>query len=470
MHLSRSTALAVSLVASVGAIGEVSAEQSLPDLAETALKSVVRVQTFDEQGEPLVSGSAFFISEDGRLVTNYHLVEGASSAVVHLSIGAVFGVDGVLGVSEANDLAVLKISGDSFPPLELGEGTGLRVGQQVVAIGNPLGREGTVSSGIVSAIRSGDDCEGLALRCIQTTAPVSPGSSGGPLLNMEGKVIGVTSALVPGGQSLNFAVSVDLLASLLSERQSLQDLSALHTPSFLGTAPTKWASTADGTEWLIRRLDGTIYAERLVTGDLAERGFSTVCEYEYRGAERAWQGLCRVRAPVECSSRWRVCAFEVPDALVSVKPERITGISLAPQDLDCATCSVTSSEWTDFTLLPKQVPPDALERSSGPPGSALPAEPDPLRADIQGRVMERSEQSWAFSWALSLTSTYSSPLTAEATIQFLDADGLVIASRTEPGLQVPANSSVTFRGVAELEPSLAAEVERLGVKVQAKTR
>lgn len=470
MLLSRSIVTAVSIGVIAGTLYEVSAEQTLPDLAEAALKSVVRVQTFDEQGEPLANGSAFFISEDGRLVTNRHLVEGASSAVVHLSSGAVFGVDGVLGVSETNDLAVLKISGERFPSLELGEGTGLRVGQQVVAIGNPLGREGTVSSGIVSAIRSGDDCEGLAVRCIQTTAPVSPGSSGGPLLDMDGKVIGIASALVPGGQSLNFAVSVDLLASLLSERQTLQELSALHTPWFLGTSPTRWTSTADGTEWLIRRLDGTIYAERLVTGNLAERGFSTVCEYEYRGAERSWEGLCRVRAPVECSGRWRVCAFEVPDTLVSVKPERITGIALAPQDLVCATCTVTSSEWTDFTLLPKQGPSDALERSGGPADRDLPARPEGLRADIQGKVIERSEQSWTFSWAISLTSTYLSPLTADATVEFLDATGLVIAFRREYGLQVPADSSVTFRGVTALEPTLASQVERLGVKIQAKNR
>lgn len=462
--------LVVALLATLGTTRGISAQKSLPDLAEVALKAVVRVQTFDEHGEPLASGSAFFLSEDGKLVTNYHLVEGASSAIVHLSSGAVFEIDGALSVSEANDLAVLQVSGDSFPLLDLGEGSGLRVGQEVVAIGNPLGREGTVSTGIVSAIRSGADCEGLSRHCIQTTAPVSPGSSGGPLLNMDGKVIGVTSALVPGGQSLNFAVSVDLLIDLLSQEEPLQSLSALYTPSFLTAAPTKWTNIGDGSEWLLRRLDQTIYGQLVVPDDLAGRGVSILCEYEYTGAEQSWDGLCRIRLPVECRGNWRVCTLEVPDKLLSLKPERITGTGLAPGDLDCSTCSLRSSEWKDFTLLPKESHQHGLERSSGIPSTGAHSETSGLTAEILGKVIERAEDGWTFTWALSLTNTGASSLTADAVIQFIDSDGLAIAFQNEPGLQVPAHKSVTFRGIFELEPALAVKVERLGVKVQAKHR
>ena len=145
--------------------------------------------------------------------------------------GSFFPVAGVLEADRDKDLAVLKVDGKGLPFLMIASGPGLHVGDHVVAIGSPLGLEGSVSDGIVSALRE----EAPGREWIQTTAPVSHGNSGGPLLNMEGSVVGVITWGVntEQGQNLNFAIPSDVVKSVLSmstEMLPLESVVNSHQP------------------------------------------------------------------------------------------------------------------------------------------------------------------------------------------------------------------------------------------------
>ena len=203
----------VSTLVSLSAQGQQkSHELSIPKLIELSRDAVVLIETFDSSSNPLAQGSGFLISPDGQIVTNFHVLEGARSASVRLRSGASFSVSGVLASSEGDDLAVIKVEGDELPFLQLGDAKGIAVGEDVVAIASPLGFENSVSEGIVSAIRKNPSGTSL----IQTTAASSHGSSGGPLLNREGKVIGVITFKAKDGENLNFALAVSSVISLLT--------------------------------------------------------------------------------------------------------------------------------------------------------------------------------------------------------------------------------------------------------------
>ncbi len=193
----------------------------LPDLVRRIKPSAVAIETFDSRGEKLSRGSGFFVDTD-RIVTNRHVIEGAYRAEVHSSTGAVFQVKGVLAVDAEGDLALLKIDvpASLVRPLPLDK-TSPQEGESVVVIGNPLGLEGSVTNGIVSAVR---DIPTFG-RIIQITAPISPGSSGSPVVNMQGQVIGIATLQITGGQSVNFAIPSERISQLqVATMISLSDL------------------------------------------------------------------------------------------------------------------------------------------------------------------------------------------------------------------------------------------------------
>ncbi len=176
----------------------------------------------NKDGQAVAQGSGFLISKDGRIVTNYHVIENGSSAVVKLPDGAFFVVDGVLAFDKARDVAIIQAHGQNFKTLILGNSDRVQVGEEVVAIGNPLSLESTVSNGIVSGIRA---VEGKGGKFLQITTPISPGSSGGPLFNMAGEVVGITTLYLEGGENLNFAIPInDVKRLLLARFSKIQDL------------------------------------------------------------------------------------------------------------------------------------------------------------------------------------------------------------------------------------------------------
>lgn len=187
-------------------------QDSLPELVRRIKPSAVAIETFDAHGAKLSRGSGFFIDVD-RVVTNRHVIEGAFRAEVHSSAGSIYPVKGVLAVDAEGDIAVLKVEApaNQVRPLAL-DRTSPQEGESVVVIGNPFGLEGSVTNGIVSAVR---DIPTFG-RIIQITAPISPGSSGSPVVNMQGQVIGVATLQITGGQSVNFAIPSERISQLQS--------------------------------------------------------------------------------------------------------------------------------------------------------------------------------------------------------------------------------------------------------------
>ena len=192
-------------------VGRTSAE-SLPDLVRRVKPSVVSVLTYDAKGEPLISGSGFFI-RPGKVVTNSHVIRGAHRVEIHTleGKGRTYPVAGALAVDEEADLALLSVDlpAERSRPLTF-TSTLPEEGEQVFVIGNPLRLEGSVSDGIVSAVREVPDLG----RIIQITAPVSHGNSGSPLFNMNGQVVGIVTVKVTNGQNINLALGVSRILSL----------------------------------------------------------------------------------------------------------------------------------------------------------------------------------------------------------------------------------------------------------------
>lgn len=162
-------------------------------------------------------GSGVIFRRDGQILTNAHVVEGARAVRVVLADGRQFEA-GVLGTDRAHDIAEIRIGARNLPVAELSERP-LKVGQLVVAVGNPFGLGWTVTSGVVSALNRElpNPRGGKLTDLIQTDAPINPGSSGGPLVDSQGRIVGITTAIVPFAQGLGFAVPTSTALRILGK-------------------------------------------------------------------------------------------------------------------------------------------------------------------------------------------------------------------------------------------------------------
>ena len=170
---------------------------------------MVEVAVYEPGGEYYGLGSGFFIDDEGTFVTNYHVIDGTVSGEITLEDGSVHDITGVKAYDETLDLAIVQadVTGNDF--LTISEQP-VRTGETVYAIGSSEGLTGTFSDGIVST--ASRDLEGV--KCIQITAPISHGNSGGPLVNVYGQVVGINSMSLVEGQNLNFAIDVVELEQL----------------------------------------------------------------------------------------------------------------------------------------------------------------------------------------------------------------------------------------------------------------
>jgi len=201
----------------------VHAQESLPALVKRVKPAVVAISTYDASGEALMTGSGFFL-RPGQVVTNLHVVRGAVRAEIKTldGKGKVFPVNGTLAVDEEGDLALLGVE----MPLERARASELASelpdeGEPIFVIGNPLKLEGSVSDGIVSAVREVPN----SYRIIQITAPISHGNSGSPVFNLRGQVLGVVTVKVTNGQNINLAIAAARVGELKAGK--LQPLSEL---------------------------------------------------------------------------------------------------------------------------------------------------------------------------------------------------------------------------------------------------
>lgn len=241
--------------------GQASAAPSTTALIQQIEPSVLVVQVTLERGGGI--GSGFPLDDQGTFVTNYHVIEGAKSAKIKIH-DKTFDVKGYLAISPGKDLAILRADLGSTPvsPLKLAAAKPQK-GETVLTFGAPLGFDSTVSNGIVSAVRTGNELRDIFKRMsggrdayvedehydldavwVQITAPISGGNSGGPLVNLRGEVVGLNTWGVVGGQNLNFAISAEHIQKLLATSQSgVQPLAGLPEPRKVRLA----AGTAERT-------------------------------------------------------------------------------------------------------------------------------------------------------------------------------------------------------------------------------
>ena len=205
-------------------------EEDVAGLVEKVSPSVVSIVTKSGEASPYLgaageqegAGTGIIVGKNGYIMTNKHVIDGASTVRVVLSDGTEYSDVKVLGTDPLNDVAFLKIAGVSdLPAATMGDSTSIRVGQKVVAIGNSLGQyQNTVTSGIISgtgrpiSAQAGNSVETLT-DLIQTDAAINPGNSGGPLLNLQGQVIGINTAIVEDAQGIGFSIPINATKGIL---------------------------------------------------------------------------------------------------------------------------------------------------------------------------------------------------------------------------------------------------------------
>ncbi len=199
----------------------VAAAETPQQIAKRALDVTVLLVMADANGQPLGVGSGFFVRTN-QIATNFHVIEGAArGAAKRVGQKMEYTIEGFTALDEKHDLAILQVSVSGVQPLPLGDSDAVEIGDTVYVAGNPKGYlEGTFSDGIISGIR-GDSTD----KRLQMTAPISPGSSGGPVLNGVGEVIGVSVMTIEGGQNLNFAIPSNDLKALVARLVPAKPLS-----------------------------------------------------------------------------------------------------------------------------------------------------------------------------------------------------------------------------------------------------
>ena len=187
------------------------AQEKLSEIIKKIEPSTIVILTYGNGGKILGQGSGFFISKDGDIITNKHVLVGAARASIKTSDGQVYPIAGVIAEDKEGDIirASVTIPAIFVRPLAV-SGSIPEVGEHIVVIGTPFGLERTVSDGIVSAVRQ---IPGFG-KVYQVTAPISPGSSGSPVVNMKGEVIGIATFQFVQGQNLNFAIPAERISKL----------------------------------------------------------------------------------------------------------------------------------------------------------------------------------------------------------------------------------------------------------------
>ncbi len=223
-HLKRQTMNKIKLIILLGLVTPLTIfGQAATEIAKAGIKSTVSIVALDKIAQPLSYGSGFIIDNE-TIVTNVHVIEGSNSAYVLMNgQEKKYSVSGYVAIDKAKDLVILKVSGLYGTALTLGSESFPEIGEKIYAVGNPKGLNGTFSEGIISGIR-----DLTTNQVLQITAPISPGSSGGPVLNSSGQVVGIAFASFSEGQNLNFAIPVKYLSTLKSKIATVTPLTTVN--------------------------------------------------------------------------------------------------------------------------------------------------------------------------------------------------------------------------------------------------
>jgi S1-C subfamily serine protease len=248
--------------------------QAILDKVQPSVVAIETAQT-TSRGVFEGAGSGIVLTADGLVVTNAHVIGNLGEITVVLSDGTEHPAE-LVGASPDDDIAVIRVQGvDDLVPADLGSSDALRVGDEVIAIGNALnlGGEPTVTRGIVSAQDRDLDAEGVSLQgLIQTDAAINPGNSGGPLVNAAGQVVGMNTAIVADAQNLGFSIAIDLARPIIAE---LEEGRGAVTPgqAFLGVSSADIADLSDALleQHGIEEESGAVVTE-VVPGSAADEG------------------------------------------------------------------------------------------------------------------------------------------------------------------------------------------------------
>ena len=185
-------------------------------LANQVKPSVVVIESVDRTGREGGRGTGFVVGSDGLIATNFHVIGEHRHFSVRFADGTSYKPTSIVAVDRARDLAIFKIDAQNLPVLPLGNSGELASGETILSIGNPLGYSFSVSRGVVAAIREIEFGDGKPM--VQVAVPIEPGSSGSPVINLDGKVIAILS--IKSGGAMGFGVPVDALKNLLGERSN----------------------------------------------------------------------------------------------------------------------------------------------------------------------------------------------------------------------------------------------------------
>lgn len=304
-----------SLVPKEKAVVVAQTPRSETEIVKDSLAAVVLLAGVDADGNNSVIGSGFVISADGVIVTNYHVIQPAYRMVAKFSTGLTLPVEQVLVASPDDDIAILRISATRLPYLELGDSGVASPGDHVLVIGNPLGLQGTVSDGIISGVQQ--------LRnktWIQTSAPVSPGNSGGPLIASDGKVVGVVTMSVKPefAQNINFAVPINTVKTLLPQA---------YAPPFRGVeksdSPATRAAASDNkgiSKEIQNALTAWVNSFKMRDGAAQAGCYAPVVETYFRWHNMTNEQLRRDKQ-LAFSKTAEVRQYEISDVSITADPD-----------------------------------------------------------------------------------------------------------------------------------------------------
>jgi hypothetical protein len=298
-------------------------------------------------GGVTASGSGFITDSSGTIVTNYHVVKGAERIEVRTAAGDLYEVTAIRAVDRRRDIAVIQIPAFKLPTVTLGDSDNLGPGEPIVVIGNALGvLENSVTTGVVSGIR---EVEGNKL--IQMSAAVSPGNSGGPVVNGKEEVVAITVSKLTSGESLNFAIPINFVRGNLAQpaQQGLTMLRESEEKSLFENTPRafpkRWHSTASNIDRTVTISEDVMLVELKLPEQVVQAGGQTWGEFRKNGDQ--WAGTFTSRIPCAYQSFLRppthkVCLVTGPAELSLVTPTKIVGFGMRSQQdskFDCEDCT-----------------------------------------------------------------------------------------------------------------------------------